>query len=542
MLGKNTPFEEERLKVVPQIPKIFRDLTNIEVIEKRHENGLKTVEEVRPYFPHTFEKNEVQFTTSTKEKKPVPLRVGVVLSGGQAAGGHNVIAGLFDAINLYHPSSQLFGFLGGPSGIIEGKYIPITHQLVSAYRNTGGFDMIGSGRTKIETPDQMQASLECMQKLSLDGLCIIGGDDSNTNAALLAEYFQSKKCATCVIGVPKTIDGDVKNSAVEVSFGFDTACKVYAEMIGNICRDALSAKKYYHFVKLMGRSASHIALECALQTHPNITLLGEEVASHKKTLQQISVEIADVICTRSESGKNYGIVLIPEGLVEFIPEMKQLIKEINTILAKGTHSDLVSSLSEEAKATLAFMPDTVQRELLLERDPHGNVQVSHIATEELIIFMVKKELKKRDNYKGKFNPVRHFFGYEGRSAFPSNFDTNYCYALGMGAAVLMQHRYSGYMSIVNHLTAAVHEWKAGGIPLTKMMRIEERRGAKKPVVQKTLVDLEGAPFSELLSQREKWNLEDDYMFPGPMQFFGPPELCDSVTHTLSLEQRVKAKI
>lgn len=532
-------FEQERIKYKPVLPKVLRAITEIEAVEKESSSHDSSHEALKSHFPHIFGQNDVQFLANRREKKSKPLRVGVVLSGGQAAGGHNVIAGLYDALQCYHLNSHLIGFLGGPQGIIDNKYREITEKVLADYRNTGGFDLIGSGRTKIETKEQMAAALKHVQNLSLDGLVIIGGDDSNTNAAFLAEYFESKKCATRVIGVPKTIDGDLKSADIEISFGFDTACKVYAALIANIARDALSAKKYYHFIKLMGRSASHIALEMALQTHANITLIGEEVAFAKKTLHQITVEIADVICKRQELGKNYGVVLIPEGLIEFIPEIKLLIAEINLILAKGTHSDCATKLSKEAKTTLELLPEKVQHELLLERDPHGNVQVSHIATEEILIASVTRELKKRDSYKGTFNPVRHFFGYEGRAAFPSNFDANYCYALGICSAVLIESGRTGYMSLISNVNEAVADWKAGGISLTKLMHIEERKGVKKPVIKKALVDLNGGPFQYFVAHREKWYFEDSYVFCGPTQFFGPSPICDAVSMTLMLEQNVK---
>lgn len=530
---KKTPLEAVRLKYKPLLPKILEDLCVLGVVEEKTPSLLSS--EVQSLFPHLSKGPKVVFERQSSPLKKSPLKIGVVLSGGQAAGGHNVISGLFDALKKIDPKSTLIGFIGGPSGIVDGKYKEIDEDLLLGFRNTGGFDIIGSGRTKIETDEQLEAALRTMQSLKIDGLVVIGGDDSNTNAAILAEYFLSKKCSTKVVGVPKTIDGDLKNEWVEASFGFDTACKTYSELIGNIAKDALSAKKYYHFIKLMGRSASHIALECALQTHPNLTLIGEEVFEQKKTLSALTQEITDLICKRAEEGKNYGLILIPEGLIEFIHEMKILIKEINAILAVKTHNDVISSLSQESKATFSLIPEKIQRQLLLDRDPHGNVQVSHIATEELLIQMVKKELLKRKNYNGKFNPINHFFGYEGRSAFPTNFDANYCYSLGLTAALLLLYGATGYMSVVLNLSAPVEEWKVGGVPLTAMIHIEERKGKRKPVIQKALVDLKARPFTVFAKDRKNWELEDNYLVPGPIQFAGDPTICNAITLTLQIE-------
>lgn len=527
---KKTPLEESRIKYKPLVPRILSNFDALKVLPSKEAQNSAS----QSHFPHLYKAPFLSFEQANAALKKEPLKIGVVLSGGQAAGGHNVIAGLFDALKKMNVNSKLFGFLGGPSGIIEGKFVEITEELLLSYRNTGGFDIIGSGRTKIETNEQLQASLQVMQNLELNGLCVIGGDDSNTNAALLAEYFLNKKCSTKVVGVPKTIDGDLKNEWIEISFGFDTACKTYSELIGNIAKDALSAKKYYHFIKLMGRSASHIALECALQTHPNLTLIGEEVLQQKKTLQQITEEIADLICQRFELGKNYGVILIPEGLIEFIHEIKILIKEINAILAVKTHNEVIEGLTNESKATFSLLPEKIQHQLLLDRDPHGNVQVSHIATEELLIHLVRKELLKR-NYSGKFNPISHFFGYEGRAAFPSNFDANYCYCLGMVAALLLDSGATGYMSQILHLDQPVENWKAGGIPLAEMIHIEERKGKAKPVIKKALVELKGAPFKSFAAQRKNWELQDDYLVPGPIQFAGDATLCDATTLTLQME-------
>ena len=488
--------------------------------------AVKDVAEIKERFPHTFGQSVVHSKSGACRPKRV-LRVGVVLSGGQAAGGHNVIAGLFDALKSYHHESELHGFLGGPSGIIEGKAKQLAEDEIAHYRNLGGFDLIGSGRTKIETPDQFKQALSETIRRRLDGIVVIGGDDSNTNAALLAEYFLAHDCTAKVIGVPKTIDGDLKNDFVELSFGFDTACRTYAEMIGNIARDALSAKKYVHFVKLMGRSASHIALECALQTHPNLTFISEEVLAKKQTLTQIINEIAGFIQNRS---KPYGVILIPEGLIEFVPEMKQLIAELNELLPKlGKSKEKVTAIAEaltqDSRAVFSLLPEEIGRQLLLDRDPHGNVQVSHIQTEKLLSSLVKKQLKDVP-----FQPVHHFFGYEGRSALPSNFDATYCYALGQVAAALIHEGYTGYMSCIRHLTKSPADWGVCGLPITSLMNMEQRSGKEKPVIQKALVDLNGAPFKAFAKNRAHWKKEDHYRYPGPIQFEGDP----AVTHQIPL--------
>ncbi len=495
-----SPIEEARLKYKPPLPGCLKGLSFLQSVEGEiaQNSALKEI------FPRTYASPRIEFRTG-EPVKYAPLRLGVVLSGGQAAGGHNVITGLFDALKKMHPSCRLFGFLGGPAGIIESDYVELKEALLDHYRNTGGFDLLGSGRTKIETPEQLAASKKTVEALNLDGLVIIGGDDSNTNAALLAEYFLAEHCHTRVVGVPKTIDGDLKSADIETSFGFDTACKTYSELIGNIARDALSAKKYTHFIKLMGRSASHVTLECALQTHPNMALIGEEVAARQMTLRQIAELVADVLCARSKEGKNYGVVLIPEGLIEFIPEVHG---------KKGS------------------LPQEIASQLELERDPHGNVQVSQIATEQLLTHVVEQVLKERSGYKGKFAPVHHFFGYEGRSCLPSNFDTHYCYALGFTAALLVQAGCTGYMSVVRGLSEPVDEWEVGGIPLTSLMTMEQRKGSLKPVIKKALVDLEGAAFQSFASRREVWGIEDHYRYPGPIQFFGSDEICNATTLTL----------
>jgi len=533
-------IEEERLKYKPHLPRCLRDVSALEVVEGEPTEALGNREKIKELLSKTYGQPVVQFKEGAT-KTHAALRVGVVLSGGQAAGGHNVISGLFDALKKMHPDCRLFGFLGGPSGIVENQYIELTEGVLADYRNTGGFDLIGSGRTKIETPEQLESSRKNVDALNLNGLVIVGGDDSNTNAAILAEYFLSHDSHTHVVGVPKTIDGDLKNVHVETSFGFDTACKTYAEMIGNIERDALSAKKYYHFIKLMGRSASHITLECALQTHPNVTLIGEEAAAKKMTLQEITNQITDVICERAKLGKNYGVVLIPEGLIEFVPEMKQLIHELNTLMAKHVE-DAVGNLSEKARETFSFLPKEIGDQLLLDRDPHGNVQVSHISTEQLLIHTVKKALQARSDYKGKFTPVNHFFGYEGRSCFPSNFDADYCYSLGFAAAVLIDSGHTGYMSVVHKLSQPVEEWEVGGIPITMLMNMEERKGKLKAVIQKALVDLEGDPFKLFALHRDSWSIEDHYRFPGPIQLFASASISNESTFTLKLEQHVEVCI
>lgn len=525
------PLVAARQTYRPKLPKMLQSLSEI-VFEKKEETACQGDQnEVEQIFPHTFGQ---PMTEANESEHPAfrPLRLGVVLSGGQAAGGHNVISGLFDALQKMDPDSLLYGFLDGPSGIVENKTVEITHDFIAPYRNQGGFDMIGAGRTKIETKEQLQKSLETIKLLELDGLIIIGGDDSNTNAAVLAEYFLEKGCEAKVIGVPKTIDGDLRTEEIEMSFGFDTATKIYSESLGNIARDCLSAKKYTHFIKLMGRSASHIALECALKVHPNITLISEEVQEEGKTLSQITNEIADIVQRRSEAGKNYGLVLIPEGLIEFIPEVKQLISELNEMLAKG--GNVVSSLSPASKQAYDALPESIQKQLLLDRDPHGNVQVSHINTEALFAETVKLELKKR-RFEGKFKPVLHFFGYEGRSGLPSNFDAQYCYALGHVAALLIDQGFTGYMCAVQHLHLPVEEWTIKGIPITSMLNMEVRKGKRKPVIRKALVDLKGPAFKDLSENRDAWALEDHYRFPGPVQFSGDPSITDTTPITLQLE-------
>ncbi|GHU02059.1 pyrophosphate--fructose 6-phosphate 1-phosphotransferase [Spirochaetia bacterium] len=506
--------------------------------------------DLRALFKNTFGKPVVSFIKGPNEKNKRPLTVGVILSGGQAPGGHNVIAGLFDGLKKGNAASKLLGFLGGPSGLVEGKYVEMTGGFIDEYRNTGGFDIIGSGRTKIETPEQFAAALATAKKLNLDAVVIIGGDDSNTNAALLAEHFLAQNSSVQVIGCPKTIDGDLKNEHIEASFGFDTACKTYSELIGNIGRDANSAKKYWHFIKLMGRSASHIALECALQTQPNVCLVSEEVEAKKLSLGQVVDQIADSVAKRAANKENFGVVLIPEGLVEFIPEMKALIAELNDVMALdagefaklGGFEDqaawLGKKLSPASGTAFKSLPAEIAKQLLMDRDPHGNVQVSRIETEKLLIGMVEKrlaELKAAGKYTGSFNALGHFFGYEGRCAFPSNFDADYCYSLGFGAFVLIASGLTGYISNVKNLSLPASQWVAGGVPLTMMMNMEQRHGSKKPVIKKALVELDGAPFKALEASRAEWAVKTSFLFPGAIQYFGPPEVCDQPTKTLKLE-------
>ena len=504
---------------------------------------------IKELFPNTYGLPVVQFEAA-EAKAGKALRMGVVLSGGQAPGGHNVIAGIYDGIKSVSKDSVLFGFLGGPSGLENGKYIEIDDAKMDAYRNAGGFDMIQSGRTKLETEEQFNKCIAVANKLDLDAIVIIGGDDSNTNAAVLGEYFQSKGVKTCVCGCPKTIDCDLKNEFSETSFGFDTAVKTYSELIGNIMRDANSAQKYWHFIKLMGRSASHIALEAALQTHPNICLISEEVKAKQMKLKDVIKQVADVVYARAAQGKNFGVALIPEGLLEFIPDVGVLISELSEALAhheaevEGLDTaakveKLCAWVSAESAEVLKSLPAGIQAQLMLERDSHGNVQVSLIETEKLIIEMVKKELKNRGDFKGKFSALNHFFGYEGRCAAPSNFDADYCYSLGFAASVLALNGMNGYMSSVRNVTKGIENWVAGGLPITMMMNIERRHGADKPVIRKALVELEGpmsAPFKYFAARRDEWAKTESYTYPGPIQYWGPSEVCDITNFTIKLER------
>jgi pyrophosphate--fructose-6-phosphate 1-phosphotransferase len=492
-----------RQAFTPTLPDLLKELKTVAFDSKEVDVATPPIQKL---FPKTA--NQKLLVAKKGSPKPFsPLKIGAVFSGGQASGGHNVMTGLFDALQVLHPQSELYGFLDGPSGIVSGKTLLLTANHIAPFRNQGGFDLLGSGRTKIETPEQLQGAATSVKNLNLDGLVVIGGDDSNTNAAIIAEYFLSQNIKTRVIGVPKTIDGDLQNPHVAISFGFDTATKIYSELIGNIAKDALSAKKYYHFIKLMGRSASHIALECALKTHPNAVLISEE----RKTLAQITTFLADLISLRFEKSKNYGIILIPEGILEFMPEMKTLIQEID-------------NPSPASKAVFDALPKRVQQQLLLDKDPHGNVNLSAVETEILLIESVQNELKKR-NFPGKFNPLPHFFGYEGRAGLPSNFDANYCYALGHTAALLIAHGYSSYMTCIGNLTKPPSSWSCGGIPLTSLLHLEERKGKQKPVIAKAYVDLNGKAYQKLSSE---WAMSDDYQCPGPIQFFGDPKVTDSI--------------
>ncbi|MGI6679940.1 MAG: diphosphate--fructose-6-phosphate 1-phosphotransferase [Bdellovibrionota bacterium] len=536
----------ERSKYEPKLPKGLK--SNITLREGEKTTSVKDEEEIKKLFPNTYGMPLITFEQGEEKKSYNAVNVGVILSGGQAPGGHNVIAGIFDGVKSINSESKLYGFLGGPAGLVDNKYIEITAELVDEYRNTGGFDIIGSGRTKLEEKEQFDKALENCKKLGISALVMIGGDDSNTNACILAEYYISVGADICVVGCPKTIDGDLQNEMIDISFGFDTACKVYSELIGNIERDTNSAKKYWHFVKLMGRSASHIALECALQTHPNITIISEEVAEKKQTLNEIVEYIASIVAKRGNDGKNFGVALIPEGLIEFIPDMKTLISDLNDLLANNEEFNKIDSneekrkyvaskLSKEDAALYASLPVPVAEQLIMDRDPHGNVQVSRIETEKLLISMVEKLLKDWKNegkYKGKFSAINHFFGYEGRCAAPSNFDADYCYSLGFTASYLLSERKTGYMASIRNITKPSDEWVAGGVPITMMMNIERRHGKMKPVIQKALVDLNGKAFKELKENREAWAFETHYVYPGPIQYFGPSSVCDNPPYSIKL--------
>lgn len=527
---------------------------NVKIAEGAATESVADQKEIKELFPNTYGLPIVTFKQAEGEiGASDPVNVGVILSGGQAPGGHNVIAGIFDGIKRIHKDSKLYGFILGPSGLIDHQYKELTSEIIDEYRNTGGFDIIGSGRTKLETKEQFDKGLIILKKLDIKALVIIGGDDSNTNACVLAEYYKSINAGVQVLGCPKTIDGDLKNDQIETSFGFDTACKVYSELIGNIQRDCNSARKYWHFIKVMGRSASHIALECALQTHPNVCIISEEVEQKGLSLDDIIEYIAGVIAKRAENGLNFGTVIIPEGLIEFIPAMKNLISELNDFLAhnqeefdlvrrSGKREYIISKLSPENSEIYASLPETVARQLTLDRDPHGNVQVSLIETEKLLTEMVSKKLSdwaKEGKYKGKFASITHFFGYEGRCAAPSNYDADYCYSLGYTASMLVASGKTGYMSSVKNTTAPAAEWVAGGVPITMMLNLERRHGEMKPVIQKALVKLDGAPFLYYKEKREEWAIHTDYVYPGPIQYFGPTEVCDQPSKTLQLEQTGK---
>ena len=540
-------LQKERAGYQPKLPKALQGAVKVQ--EGAPTQSVDNQEDIKKLFPNTYGMPLVEFVPADSANN-AKINVGIILSGGQAPGGHNVISGLFDEVKKLNPENRLYGFLMGPGGLVDHNYIEITAENLQAYRNTGGFDMIGSGRTKLEKEEQFEKGLEILRKLDIKAVVIIGGDDSNTNACVLAEYYAAKQYGVQVIGCPKTIDGDLKNDQIETSFGFDTATKTYSELIGNIERDCNSARKYWHFIKLMGRSASHIALECALQTQPNICLVSEEIESKDQTLNDIVEYIAGVVAYRAEQGNNFGVVLIPEGLIEFIPAIGRLIQELNDLLAAhgadylnlDKHAQrkyILEHLSAENKATFETLPEGVARQLSLDRDPHGNVQVSLIETEKLISEMVAAKLdqwKKEGKYAGKFSPLHHFFGYEGRCAAPSNFDADYCYALGSSAAQLIANGKTGYMAIVKNTTAGTDQWKAGGVPITMMMNMERRNGEMKPVIRKALVELDGAPFKTFAAQREKWAKETCYVYPGPIQYWGPSSVCDQTTKTLGLEQ------
>ena len=546
-MTKKSALQKARASYQPKLPSALWGA--VKAVEGEATQSVANQEEIKALFPTTYGLPVLSFEKNSAAKNQAPINVGVILSGGQAPGGHNVISGLFDGIKAINKDSRLFGFLMGPGGFVDHKYIELTAEYINDYRNTGGFDIIGSGRTKLEKKEQFDKGFEILKELNIKALVIIGGDDSNTNAAVLAEYYKAQNAGVQVIGCPKTIDGDLKNEMIETSFGFDTATKVYSEVIGNIQRDCNSAKKYWHFIKLMGRSASHIALECALQTQPNVCIISEEVEAKNQTLADIVNNIANIVAKRAAKGDNFGTVLIPEGLIEFIPAMKSLIAELNDLLAKTPkftemakeeqREFVLKSLSADNATTFASLPEGVARQLTLDRDPHGNVQVSLIETEKLLSEMVAnrlKEMKDAGEYTGKFAALHHFFGYEGRCADPSNFDADYCYALGYNAAQLINNGATGYMSSIRNLTKPSVQWEAGGIPITMMMNMERRNGEMKPVIQKALVDLNGKPFQKFASCREEWAMNTCYTYPGPIQYFGPAEVCDQTSRTLYYEQ------
>ncbi len=546
---KKSALQKARASYQPKLPIALAG--PVKVVEGQPTQSVADQDAIRALFPNTYGLPEIKFEKNSQTAPGKPVNVGVILSGGQAPGGHNVICGLFDGIKKIHRDSRLFGFLMGPDGLVQHRYIELTAPIIDEYRNTGGFDIIGSGRTKLEKEDQFDKGLEILRELGISALVIIGGDDSNTNAAILAEYYKAHNTGIQVIGCPKTIDGDLKNDVIETSFGFDTATKVYSEVIGNIQRDCNSAKKYWHFIKLMGRSASHIALECALQTQPNICLISEEIEANNSSLDDIVDYIAGIVASRAADGNNFGTVLIPEGLIEFIPEFKRLIAELNEFLGKneekvkGMNAEVLTkfitdNLSAENLATLNKLPQNVARQLMLDRDPHGNVQVSLIETEKLLSGLVAARLAATPEFKangGKFSPLHHFFGYEGRCADPSNFDADYCYSLGFNASALINAGVTGYMSSIRNLVKPAVQWIPGGIPITMMMNIERRNAKDKPVIQKALVRLDGAPFMKFAEQRDQWAHNTCYVYPGPIQYFGPAEVCDQPSMTLKYEHR-----
>lgn len=546
-------LQKARYEYAPKLPGMLRHgIADICVKEGEETQSVADQEKIKALFPNTYGKKEITFQKGANTSVAKKQVVGVILSGGQAPGGHNVICGLYDALKATNPENVLYGFKNGPSGLIEDDYLVFDDEYINAYRNTGGFDIIGSGRTKLETQEQFAIAAEVCKKHGITAIVIIGGDDSNTNAAVLAEYFAANNTGVQVIGCPKTIDGDLKNEDIECSFGFDTAAKTYSEVIGNIERDANSAKKYWHFIKVMGRSASHVALECALETQPNICLISEEVAAKKMSLSQIADYIADSVAKRAAKGMNFGVTIIPEGVVEFVPEFSALIAEINELLAgskadafnalptwKEKYAFIENGLSKESMAVFAILPEGIQQQLFLERDPHGNVQVSLIESEKLFSALVADKLAERKaagTYNGKFNALHHFFGYEGRCAFPSNFDSDYCYSLGYNAFMLIQYGYNGYLSKVSNLSKPAAEWVAGGMPITKMMNMERRHGEDKPVIRKALVELDGKPFKYFEAHREEWSENTCYVYPGAIQYYGPAEVCDITTKTLALEK------
>lgn len=544
-----SPLQKARYQYSPKLPGMLRNgISEICVKEGNATQSVADQEKIAALFPNTYGEKEITFEKGENTSAAKKQVVGVILSGGQAPGGHNVICGLYDALKATSKENVLYGFKNGPIGLLEDNYVEFDDAYIDAYRNTGGFDIIGSGRTKLETEEQFAVAAKVCEKHGITAIVIIGGDDSNTNAAVLAEYFAAHNTGVQVIGCPKTIDGDLKNEDIECSFGFDTATKTYSELIGNIERDANSAKKYWHFVKVMGRSASHVALECALETQPNICLISEEVAAKKQSLSEIADYIADAVEKRSANGNNFGVAIIPEGVVEFVPEFKALIAEINELLAgnkteefnalgswEEKYAFIEKGLTAESMAVFAILPQTIQQQLFLERDPHGNVQVSLIESEKLFSALVKDKLTER-GFTGKFNALHHFFGYEGRCAFPSNFDADYCYSLGYNAFMLIQYGYNGYLSKVSNLSKPAEEWVAGGMPITKMMNIERRNGEDKPVIKKALVELDGKPFKFFEANRDTWVVETAYTYPGAIQYYGPTEVCDLTTRTLALEK------
>lgn len=543
-------LQKARAAYQPKLPKALQG--PVKVVEGAATESVGNQAEIKELFPNTYGMPVVEFAEGGQPSS-AEFNVGIILSGGQAPGGHNVISGLYDGVKSINPDNKLYGFLMGPGGLVDHKYIEFTDSLIDAYRNTGGFDIIGSGRTKLEKESQFESGIEILRELGIKALVIIGGDDSNTNACVLAEYYAAKKYGVQVIGCPKTIDGDLKNAQIETSFGFDTACKTYSELIGNIERDCNSARKYWHFIKLMGRSASHIALECALQTQPNICLISEEVEAKNMSLDDVVTYIAEVVAKRAAAGNNFGTVLVPEGIIEFIPAIKKLIAELNEVLTDPATGEsrvfsskdeqvafVKSHIAPENLAVLESLPKDVERQLCLDRDPHGNVQVSLIETEKLLSAMVATKLaawKAEGKYNGKFSAQHHFFGYEGRCAAPSNYDADYCYSLGYNASRLIAAGKTGYMSVIRNTTAPAAEWIAGGVPITMMMNLERRNGAMKPVIRKALVELDGAPFKYFASKRDEWAEQTAYVYPGPIQYWGPSEVCDQTTKTLQLEHK-----